>query len=197
MPSSIYALPVDLFTGGSVSSITVDAGGSGYTVVPSVTITGGGGTGATATAVLTAQVVTSITVDTNGSGYTSVPTVTIADAGGGSGATATAVLADIIADADILQTDVSITGDMVRPAGGGILRLLFALELEATPATITILNNSVSQGALNADSLSEIVTDGYYRFDLEVESGSAINFQCSENITTIRFARAHLVQFGA
>lgn len=196
MPSSIYPLSVDLFTGGSVSSITVDAGGSGYTS-PIVTITGGGGTGATATAALVGDAVDSITVTANGSGYTSVPTVTITDGGPGVGATATAVLADIIADADILQTDVSVTAAMVKPAGGGILRLMFALELETTPAIITIFNNSVSQGVLNADSLSQIVSDGYYRFDLEVESGSAINFQCSENITTIRFARAHLVQFGA
>jgi hypothetical protein len=194
MPSSIYPLSVDLFTGGSVSSITVDAGGSGYTAA-TVSITGGGGTGATATAAIVGDAVDSITVTDNGSGYTSVPTVTIT--GDGTLATATAILAAIIADADILQTDVSVTAAMVKPAGGGILRLLFALELESTPATITIFNSSVSQGVLNADSLSEIVSDGYYRFDLEVESGSAINFQCSENITTIRFARAHLVQFGA
>ena len=194
MPSSIYPLSVDLFTGGSVSSITVDAGGSGYTAA-TVSITGGGGTGATATAAIVGDAVDSITVTANGSGYTSVPTVTIT--GDGTLATATAILAAIIADADILQTDVSVTAAMVKPAGGGILRLMFALELETTPATITIFNNSVSQGVLNADSLSQIVSDGYYRFDLEVESGSGINFQCSENITTIRFARAHLAQFGA
>ncbi|MBK1868249.1 phage tail sheath C-terminal domain-containing protein [Aestuariivirga sp. YIM B02566] len=71
-----------------VVSIAVTAGGTGYTTVPNVTITGDG-SGATAHAVLTAGVVTSIVVDSQGAGYTTAPTVTIAG-GGGTGATATA-----------------------------------------------------------------------------------------------------------
>ncbi len=61
----------------SVSSVTVDTGGTGYTSVPTVVLTGGGGAGATAHAVLTLGVVTSIVVDTAGSGYLTAPTVTI------------------------------------------------------------------------------------------------------------------------
>ncbi len=63
-----------------VSSITVTNGGTGYTTPPAVTITGGGGTGATATATVdpATGAVTAITIDTVGSGYTAVPTVTIA-----------------------------------------------------------------------------------------------------------------------
>ena len=49
--------------------------------VPAVTITGGGGSGAAATAVLTNGVVTAINVTGVGSGYTSTPTVTIAGPG--------------------------------------------------------------------------------------------------------------------
>ena len=61
-------------SGGGISSITVDMAGSGYTSAPTVAFTGGGGTGASAIAVLGDEVV-SVTI-VPGSGYTSVPTVT-------------------------------------------------------------------------------------------------------------------------
>lgn len=59
---------------GAVASIAVNSGGS-YASTPTVTISGGGGTGATATATLTNGAVTSIAVTAGGSGYTSTPTV--------------------------------------------------------------------------------------------------------------------------
>ena len=65
-------------SGGFVTIYTVTFGGDGYTTAPTVTVSGGGGTGAAATAHLTGGVVTSITVSHPGNGdYTSVPTVTI------------------------------------------------------------------------------------------------------------------------
>lgn len=98
---------------------------------------------------------------------------------------------------DILQDDIAITADMVKPGGGGTLRLLFAFQLAVSPATITIFNNASSKGELNADNTSQIVTEGYYRFDLDVEAGDNINLQATQNLTSIRFIRAHLVQLGA
>ena len=65
---------------GGVSGITVTNGGSGYVSAPTVTITGGGGSGATATAALNSSgVVTGITVTSAGTGYISTPTVAIAN----------------------------------------------------------------------------------------------------------------------
>lgn len=88
-----------------VQSITVTDGGSGYTSAPTVTITGGGGTGATAQAVLTyfdedanetvvTDTVQSISVLTGGEDFTSAPTITLSDPQTASGtrATATATL---------------------------------------------------------------------------------------------------------
>lgn len=63
---------------GFVIGATVTDGGYGYTNNPSVTITGGGGSGAKATATQVDGVVTGITITNPGSGYTSVPTITIA-----------------------------------------------------------------------------------------------------------------------
>ena len=83
---------------GTIDSIKVTNGGSGYTSVPTVTVQNPPtNLNATATAVLgtaalgTADQVVSITLDTVGTGYTSRPNVTISG-GGGSGATATANL---------------------------------------------------------------------------------------------------------
>ena len=67
-------------SGDEVDTITITDGGEYYntTLVPSVTIEGGGGSGATATAtVSSAGIVTGITVTSRGTGYTSAPTVTI------------------------------------------------------------------------------------------------------------------------
>jgi len=59
--SGVGALAEATVSGGIITAITVIDGGSGYTSVPTVTITGDGA-GATATAVLTNEIVTSITV---------------------------------------------------------------------------------------------------------------------------------------
>jgi len=72
-----------------VTSGTVTAAGTGYTSEPTVTISGGGGSGATARAFITIDGrVAGIIITAAGSGYTSTPTASISG-GGGSGATAT------------------------------------------------------------------------------------------------------------
>ena len=70
-----------------INGITVINGGSGYTYVPMVEIMGGGGQGATATAVIKDGKVDKINVDNPGSRYTSPPIITISGRNG-SGATA-------------------------------------------------------------------------------------------------------------
>lgn len=70
----------------------ITAGGTGYTTAPTVSFTGGGGTGATATTTIAAGAVASITITAPGTGYTSAPTVVLAG-GGGTGAAAVVALA--------------------------------------------------------------------------------------------------------
>lgn len=60
----------------AVSGVTLTSGGSGYTAAPTVTFTGGSGTGAAGTAVISGGVVTGVTITAGGSGYTTDPTVT-------------------------------------------------------------------------------------------------------------------------
>jgi autotransporter-associated beta strand protein len=87
------ASPV-VISGGTLASLTMTAtGGSTYTAPPDVTLTGGGGTGATAVASLglTQASLVFAPLTGGGTGYSAPPTVSITG-GGGSGATATASL---------------------------------------------------------------------------------------------------------
>lgn len=63
---------------GVITGIPVQVPGQGYTAAPTVTITGGGGTGATAVSTLNGGSVASIGSLAGGTGYTSAPIVTIA-----------------------------------------------------------------------------------------------------------------------
>lgn len=100
----------ELKNSGKSIKIIVTNSGTGYTSVPTVTISGGGGTGATANARLVNGSIDILTGDL-GSGYTSVPTVTI-NGGGGTGVTAEAVLisADLessaYSDKDVFRTTI-------------------------------------------------------------------------------------------
>jgi hypothetical protein len=63
-------------TGGAVTSVTISNAGANYASAPTVTFTGGGGSGAAATAVVSGGVLTGISMISGGSGYTSAPIVT-------------------------------------------------------------------------------------------------------------------------
>lgn len=91
--AAVLAAATASVSGGAVQSIAITNNGTGYTSAPTVALTGGGGTGATATAVLgsgaTAGQVVAINVTAPGTGYTTAPTVALTG-GQGSGAVAAA-----------------------------------------------------------------------------------------------------------
>ena len=64
-----------------INNIPILTGGSGYLAAPVVTISGGGGRGASAITNLAGGVVTGITMTSAGTGYTSAPTVSLAGGG--------------------------------------------------------------------------------------------------------------------
>lgn len=77
---------------GSVGTITITSGGSGYSAAPTVTISAPnetGGVQATATATISGGIVTAITITEPGTGYTSAPTITFSS--GAASATATVI----------------------------------------------------------------------------------------------------------
>ena len=87
---AIQATASVVVIGSEIKSIRMISGGSGYTLAPTVSFTGVGGSGADATAILDTKVLT-ITVDTGGSGYTIAPKV-VFTGGGGNGAYAIAAI---------------------------------------------------------------------------------------------------------
>jgi len=107
-------------TGQRVNTVTVTDGGTGYTVVPSVTIdppSTPGGVQALASAFIFNGRVINIAVNNPGSGYTSAPNAIITGGGGGAGATATVQLDTVDFELDIngaIRTSTSIISDTAR-----------------------------------------------------------------------------------
>jgi hypothetical protein len=62
-------------TSGSVTGVTIDQGGNGYTSPPTVIFSGGGGSGATGTATVSGGAVTGVSIGSAGSGYLTAPVV--------------------------------------------------------------------------------------------------------------------------
>jgi hypothetical protein len=74
---NVQAAATANLSGQFVTSYNLSSGGSGYVTAPSVTISGGGGSGAAATASISGGVVTALNPLNAGSNYTSAPIVTI------------------------------------------------------------------------------------------------------------------------
>ncbi len=96
--SAVYFLPdnnlyIDGDWSGHVKTINVTNQGTGYTTAPTVTFSGGGGSGAIATANIADGKVTSVSINNDGYNYTAIPTITFSG-GGGSNAAATATIDD-------------------------------------------------------------------------------------------------------
>lgn len=82
-----YITPAtEQYTFGQVTGAVISNAGSGYTS-PTVSFSGGGGSGVAATLTQSGGLVNSITFTSFGSGYTSAPTATVSDGGPGTGAT--------------------------------------------------------------------------------------------------------------
>nr|WP_329602666.1 phage tail tube protein [Pseudomonas putida] len=78
---------------GALAAIDLANGGTGYTSAPTVAFSGGGGSGAAATAIVADGKVVAFNITNAGAGYTSKPTISLTG-GAGTGAAATAVLGE-------------------------------------------------------------------------------------------------------
>lgn len=141
-----------------VARIDVTAGGSGYTSAPTVAITGGGGSSATATATISGGAVVSVTVTAAGSGFTSVPTVAFSG-GAGSGATATAVLGT-----EGLRTESYTSGTqfaLPQQGSGGSTTYTFGLKKVHSWCRVSneLLEDSASAASVEAFLMKELVDD--------------------------------------
>ena len=136
--------------GGIGPGAVITSSGSGYTSSPTVSITGGSGSGATFHAVISGGVVIAVNVVTPGSGYLVTDTITMHfTSGGGSGAAAT------------------IGGVMPLGIGGSALEIYAGRVWMANGATVyfsapgSVLNFSSAQGGGSFTSTDSFLRVSY------------------------------------
>lgn len=144
-------------------------GGAKYTSAPTVSFTGGGGTGAAATAVISNGQVIGLTITAGGSGYTSVPTIAFSG-GGGSGAAATAVLtSQVVTSATVTNKGgktITITDSTSYASGDSRKAVNITLadrfgkkkefQIDDSPADITM--NVADAGLNDVDGIDVLAT---------------------------------------
>ena len=151
----------------TTSTVTVTSSGNialpganAYTTAPTVTLVGGGGTGATATAALTSGAITGFTVVTPGTGYTSAPTV-ILSGGGGNAQVGTAVIgtggaANTVASitpSNSMSGSLSATMAVTSSTGSitaGVITSASTLNLTASQGSITAATITANTATLSA-----------------------------------------------
>lgn len=128
---------------------------------PVVTISGGGGSGATASATVVSGAITAFTVTAAGTGFTSIPTVAITG-GGGSGATADATLKAVSAVINAAGADYQ-AGDTITLAGGTATTVII-LTVDTVGGTGDILTFTISVAGnysdIPANPVSQSATSG-------------------------------------
>lgn len=152
------AIPVPLRApvGQGISDITLNNAGADYIGSPAVTITGGGGAGASAVALFdsTTRTLTGVRVTSPGFGYTSAPTLSLVG-GGGTGAVASASIA------------ANIGGGLVK-TGAGTLSLAggstYTGETDVNQGTLIL----PSPGALTTGAVINVANGA----TLKMSSGS-------------------------
>jgi hypothetical protein len=152
--------------GNGVSGVTLDAGGSGFAAPPRVTLSGGGGSNATAVAFIDygSGTVTGLAVTCRGEGYVSAPDIVFVG-GAGVGAQATAAIAANVAGPvafvgpkDVLVNRQGTFDGEVQACGG---RLLISSRNDAAPGLPQIAALRLNGGTFQAGS-SGLETDCPY-----------------------------------
>lgn len=200
MASSIYSLSLTTNTVGTVTAVAIVSGGTGYTNGETVDI-GGSGTGATGTATVAAGVITAISVVLAGTGYINgeTPVTLTGQTSSQSNATGTITATIITANTDILSSDITFQSDEFVPGGAGLIRVWFSFLSATSPFNVLISHESgfTNPVKLNADNSFNIITQGFYRFDIPAKFGDSINIRASEILTGIPLLRFEKIVFGA
>jgi autotransporter-associated beta strand protein len=147
-------------TSGLNSSVALSAAGTGYIGSPVVTITGGGGNGASGIATINPAtgVVTGVTITSPGTGYTSAPTITLTG-GGGTGATVAAYTPTVNTAKDGGLTKV----------GAGTLQLTgsntYTGATKITAGTLQVAGAGTSVPIVNPNFNYHSPTNGGYEYN--------------------------------
>ncbi|HYO77976.1 MAG TPA: hypothetical protein VE010_16070, partial [Thermoanaerobaculia bacterium] len=123
-------------TTNTVGTVTITNGGAGYVVAPTVTFTGGGGSGAAGTAILSGGAVIGVNITNGGTGYTSAPAVTFSSGT----AAATSALTSVT------RAGQTLTFNVGALAAGAVATFTIQAQVATTgiPAGDTTLVNTAS-----------------------------------------------------
>jgi autotransporter-associated beta strand protein len=138
-------------TGNGVTSSGLVPSGTGYIAPPVVVVSGGGGTGATATANIDANGnLTGINITNPGVGYTSAPTFTLEGGGGTGSITGSAALTANVGGAFTKRGagTITISGTSTYTGATNITAGTLALPLQTTPLPVALytFNNVTDSG---------------------------------------------------
>jgi hypothetical protein len=186
---------------GSVGSIGVTNGGSGYTEAPNVVIAAApsGGVNATAVAFVTtgAGGVSAITVGSGGSGYTSLPTITISAPTVAGGTTAQAVAT--------ISGGIVVAVTVTNPGSGYLTAPSVTFSSGAASATAVLVTGQVTSialtnagagytsppsvtitggGGTNANAISSLITFATGTVSVLVTSGGAGYTNAANTVVT-------------
>jgi hypothetical protein len=168
---------VNISNGGTVTAITRTAGGTGYTVAPTVNIsapTTAGGTQATATCTVTAGVVdTAFTITNPGSGYVEQPTITFTPVSGGSGAAAYAT----VGGQTVVKSLGTTTGTITNQS------MMFQ-----TPAGNSLLLRDSNQATPDAHLMVQSTANGYALVLAEGSNANASMYVGAKGSGSVRFS---------
>lgn len=168
-----------------VSSISVLNGGTGYTVA-TITFSGGGGSGAIATAILSGGSIQSIVVNSGGTGYTSAPMIVIS--GDGIGATATATLSGEVISISITDGGSGYTDipDVTIIGGNGLGATATAVINDGKVSSVTVTNGgsgyTTSPSVIFASTSADAIAELNIPIDFEAEFHSFAAFPNKDSL---------------
>jgi hypothetical protein len=143
---------------GSIHSVALTSGGTGYSSAPTVAFGAppAGGVTATGTATISGSV-SAVSVSSHGSGYTSAPAVTFTG-GGGSGAAGTAVLTGSVGSVNISNSGTGYTSTPTvafsAPTGGGTTATGTAHISTTTHKVTSVTINNAGSGYTSAPTVT-------------------------------------------
>jgi hypothetical protein len=172
-----------------ISNILVTAGGSGYsaTMPPNVNITGGGGIGALATAIVdpVTTAVTGINIVVTGSGFTNAPTVTIDPPTAVGGVQATAEAQIYTGNTEVGLVQASTTAGIPFPT---------TWRVQTVGYTPDILDNrpgGVPDPTKRGPAMVKIANEGGILPNPVVISNTPVGFEQSKKAVTVLNVKQH------
>lgn len=206
--TSLAARAVAQISGGAVTAIWLFDCGYGYTSVPTVGISGGGGTGATATAVLGSNIVRSIVVSDPGNQSGNIA-ATLAG-GDGSGASGGAVVSTAVLTRSTNSLTIPAGGNLDNNAQNGLAvpgmldageHTVFVVAKITNAATGQVIMGTASNGASSYGGFEVRYTqaNGYQMLDYNLQlTATALPLPAgATNGTWVQFAHADAPVAGA